>query len=619
LDQEGIATQKDTVARLHSFPDISRWLAVLRLKTGAYDESDIELAVYDEGDASERALSYDKFKVLYAYVYGREDLGREPSIAEKFEIVLRANDFATRDEFVAFALKVVPENSNYDRIELAFKRIFTECPEGTNLEVKRWLGYLEQICARIEERLTSGDPSGVACLNLTSAESSVASKMIVIGLTESALRKSVGTAILGSDLFSLAQHYGFHLASDDQSKLEFEARWIVEALDRDLILCAPETDFGGGPQAPSWLWLNGSRVQGSEIPVTIPHSTRWDELQYASTQNLAKIRGWKSERTNAISKAILEDLNEKTIDAFGKAGMKTISPSKIEAYLECPFTYAAKHLFGLADVNELDLEVDPLRRGSFMHSLFERLTVEPFKSTYTDAELEEILDTLKVSEKLALADDRLWISMRAKYADLAKRFLVIEADYRKQFPKAKTVAREITVDGFLNPATGEMGQSDANRGLKFNGRIDRIDEDDKGNVVVFDYKSSESSASQFGSWIKKNKVQLLLYSLAVESGLTRLGQKNVVGAIYYVSKPFSRDRGFMLKSGDQGLYSIDEKSRKQNMLELDKKDPFYEEARALITKAINGMNEGRFEPNPRDPKNCNECRWSTLCRTPHLN
>jgi ATP-dependent helicase/nuclease subunit B len=619
LAQEGLLTQKDSVARLHSFPDIARWLSVLRLKTGAFDEADIELAVFDAADVSHRPLSYDKFRTLYAYVYGREDLSREASVGAKFQIELQAGDFCNRDDFVAFALKCIPEHANYDRIEAAFKRVFGECPEGIRLSVRRWLGYLEQVCGRTEVRIESGVPDGIACLNLTSAESSTAQRMVILGLTENALRKSVGTAILGSDLSSLGQQYGFHLASDDQVKLEFEARWIIEALDRDLILCAPETDFSGSPQAPSWLWLNGSREQSHDISVTVPEPTRWDELQLSPIEKIAAIREWSPERVQTLSRSMDEDNNQVVISTFSAAELSAISPSKIESYLECPFTYAAKHLFGLADVNELDLEVDPLRRGSFMHSVFERLTVEPFQSIYKVDELDSLLDDVRRDVGFQLADDRLWPSMRAKYADLSRRFLTIETDYRARFPKAKTVGREISVDGYLQPDSSTFSRENSGTGVKFSGRIDRIDEDDRGNVIVFDYKSSDASASQFGSWIKKNKVQLLLYSLAVESGLTELGPKNVVGAIYYVSKPFSRDRGMLLKTGEQGLYVIDEKSRKQNVLELDKKEPFFEEARQLISKAVSGIQAGRFEPNPRDPKNCFECRWSTLCRTPHLN
>ncbi|HVK61937.1 MAG TPA: hypothetical protein VM432_10320, partial [Bdellovibrionales bacterium] len=123
LEQEGLSTQKDLVSRLHGFPDIARWLSTLRLKTGSYDEADIELAVFDAQDAGK--ISYDKFRTLYAHVYGRDDLARDPQIAARFDIELKAKDFATRDEFIVFALKQIPEGCDYDRIELAFKRVFT--------------------------------------------------------------------------------------------------------------------------------------------------------------------------------------------------------------------------------------------------------------------------------------------------------------------------------------------------------------------------------------------------------------------------------------------------------------------------------------------------------------
>jgi ATP-dependent helicase/nuclease subunit B len=619
LEVEGVPCQKDLVRRLHSFPDLAQWLANLRLKTGGYDESDLELAMYAGPDVEKKLISYEKFKTLYSAVYGREDLGRHKSVAHAYQIQLQPDDSALRDEFLIWSLKQLPAVVDLDRVELGLKRVLSECPESLSLPVRRWMAYLEQVFSRIEVRIAAGDPEGVQCLRLSSAENSPAKRMILLGLTESALKKTLATSILFSDLWSLGQEFGFHLASDDQAQLEFETRWLIEAGERDLVLSVPETDFDGAAQAPSWLWVKGSREKGEGDVVTVPSPTRWDEIQKGELASISKERGWTSIETARVETSMAQDFYEEKLPAFAAGVVDSLSPSKIEAYLECPFIFAAKHMFKLADDSELDLEVDPLRRGSLMHAVFEELTsVQPMKFDLSDAELDAVVEKARVESKLELADPRLWGPLKARHIDLGRRFLEFEKQYRSEFSDVRTVAREFSVEGYLQPSTGVLSPESSDGALKFSGRIDRIDSDANDHLALFDYKSSNFGLKQFGSWIKNNKVQLLLYSLAIENGLTALKARPVLAALYYVARPLARETGFMIEGAEQGLYEIKNK-RKKNRLALDQKEAFFREGEALIQKAVAGMLAGDFAPNPRDPKKCNDCRWSSLCRTPHLN
>lgn len=616
LEVEGIPAQKDRVRRLHSFPDIAQWLAQLRLKTGGFDQTDLELAVYG-GSAFERKLiSYDEFKTVYAAIYGREDLARRSKISAAFEIELEPSSIVARDAFVAWSLTQLPSGIDVERVETGLKRVISEVPESLSLPVRRWMTYLEQVLSRVEVLIGRGSADGIACLRLSSAENSPARYMILLGLTESALKKQLSTSILFSDLWSLGQEFGFHLAADDQAQLEFETRWLIDAGERTLVLSVPETDFDGAAQAPSWLWVKGSREAGQGTHVTLPGATRWDEIQKGSLEVIARERGWRA--TDVVEQALREDFHEAEIPPFAEGFVDSLSPSRIEAYLECPFIFAAKYMFRLADDSELDLEVDALRRGSLMHAVFEELTVEPMKYDLSDAELGDVVERARRESKIELADERLWAPLKARHIDLGRRFLQFEREYRAQFGDVRTVAREFKVEGFLDPATGALSSSGGEGLLAFNGRIDRIDQDSDGHLAIFDYKSSGFGLSQFGSWIKNNKVQLLLYSLAIEKGLTALEARNVFAALYYVARPFSRDTGFMVEGEEQGLYAITNK-RKRNRLSVEAKDELFREGEKLIREAVAGMRAGLFAPRPRDPKRCLTCKWSSLCRTPHLN
>ena len=617
LNEEGLPTQKDRVRRLHGFADIAQWLAHLRLRSGAYNEADIELALFAPGSGSQ-LVSYSRFKTLYAMVYGREDLERSESVAKRFQIELDPTLRCSRDDFVAWSLKQLPESANLDRVEMTFKKIFAECSPGLSWPVKRWLSYLEQIVSKTEYRVLDGDPNGLSCIKLTSAENSKAKKMVVMGLTEVALRHSVETTLLASDLWLLAKDYGFHLISDDQAKLEFEASWLVDGGGREVVLTVPETDFNGSALAPSWLWLKGARSSGQAKSVIVPRVTRWDELQRANASAVAQNRDWSTDDLMRLERAFNEDFNEAELEKFAQSMVQKVSASGIEDYLNCPFIFAVKRLFGLSDEAELDLEIDPSRRGSLMHKMFEIVTEEPRRFNLSDEELGATVDLAREKAKIELADPRLWPPLRARHIDLLKRFLAFEHDNHLHFPDAKVAGRELEIAGFIRPSTGEFLSEKEPDAIAFNGRIDRIDEDSQDRVAVYDYKSSGGSVKQFGGWLKNNKIQLLLYSLAIEKGLTNLKPREVVAAIYYIARPLSRDKGFLVEGVDQGLFEIVNR-RKQNNITVEKKEALFREGEALVKVALKGMSEGLFAPKPRDPNMCGKCRWSAICRTPHLN
>ena len=616
LNEEGLPVAKDQVRRLHTYPDIARFMAQLRLRAGAFDESDLELALFDLEDS--RFIKYDDFKKLYGTLYAREDLGRMEKVEARFTIDLSDDALVARDEFVGWSLRQLPAESDLQRVSDLYKRLFAEVPQGMTLDAKRWLRYLEQLASKVECRIRKGDPEGIAALSLTSAENSSAQKMIVLGLTESHLRKNGGTAVLFSDVWSLGQQFGFHLASEDQARLEFEARWVTENSDRELILCVPETDFNGAAQAPAWLWVRGSREGGEKVHLTVPPDTRWDEVQKSALVTIASGRNWSEAHRSSLETAFREDLGEKVLDSFGDNLVTSLSPSGIEDYLNCPFIFAAKRLLGLSDVAEVDLEVDPSRRGSLMHKIFELLATEPVKLDATDEEIGVRVEEAREAIKLELADARLWAPLKEKHVDLGRRFLAFEKELRTQFPQAKTLASEVEIAGYIRPSTGELMKNPEPGALKFIGRIDRIDKDAQGNLAIYDYKSSAGTASQFGSWIQKNKIQLLLYAIAVENGLTKFEPLPVVSAMYYVARPLARDNGFKVENVEQGLYELTDR-RKRNRLTEEQKVSFFKEGEALVKKAIDGISAGRFDPNPRDRAQCKICLWSAVCRAPHLN
>lgn len=614
LDQEGIPCQKPLVARLHAFPDISQWLATLRLKAGGHNEADLEVSLFES--ALRPSMPYERFKVLYSAIYSREDLQRSEEVARLFSIELKETDEVDRDSFVAWSLKGLPESADRARVESVFKRLFQECSEITRLSVHRWLTYFEELAGKTETVISPGQANGIACINLVSAENSSATHMIMMGLTESAMKQGAETGILFSDILSLASSYGFHLQAPDLAKLEFEARWVVENTSRHLILSVPETDFDGGVQAAAWLWVKGAREAGVVTDVQVPGHTRWDEIQRSSFAWLANDRKWSAERAELTSNSLEEDLGMKPLPPYGGGLVKSLSASKIEDYLKCPFIFAAKHLFRLTDAPHLDLEVDPRTRGSLVHALFELLTRQPMYFEYSDSELEKIVEAARIQAVMQIYDERLWPSVRSRYMNVARQFLAFEQEWRRTFERTTTLDRELEIQGYVDPGTGDLVRNSFAEAIPFRGSIDRVDVDDKGHAAVIDYKPTDR-AGQYSSWIKNDSLQLLLYSIALENGLTKHNVKEVVSAVYYAAKTMERDKGFKVDDIEQGLYSTDDSKR--NKLGIEAKRRLFAEAKTSVQRALARMHGRDFAPVPKDTSICKDCRWSVLCRAPHLN
>ena len=616
LREEGIAVQKDEVSRLQTLPSIARWLAALRLRSGQVTSHDLEISTFQQAKSE---ISYERFRVLFSMIYDETDLSRDTKTRELYLSEAPLAGVVPRDLFIAWSLKALADSVDDLHVELIFKRLFSECPAGTALSLNRWLEYVQKIAARIEIHLEDGDPNGIACINLMSAENSTATHMMIVGLTESALRQSVATGILFSDTLSLSSGPGFHLASADHDKLEFEASWVLDDHDKTLHLCFAETDFAGAVQAPAWVWMQGAGHESRSVPAT----TRWDEVQGADWSVIAENRAWDGSRLKQAGHSIAQDLGVEPRPHFLPPSSLSVSASTIENYLDCPFVFAAKKLFRLSDDPALDLDVDASTRGSLMHAIFARLTeAQPMRFEYTDDELLEIIAHARRVSATELADERLWAPLAARYLAMARKFLNFEKEWRQRFPATTTIGRELNVNGWLTQ-TGALkpnveGAKPHDAVLAFRGRIDRVDTDQSGHAAVIDYKSSAGGLKQFGSWIKDNQLQLLLYAMALEGGLTEAPAFDVMAAVYYVAKGPDRDTGLLVDDQAQGLFAI-ENARAKNHTDTAGKNELFSDTRDVLQAVLAKMQAGEYAPAPVDFRICDRCQWRRLCRAPHLN
>ncbi len=195
-----------------------------------------------------------------------------------------------------------------------------------------------------------------------------------------------------------------------------------------------------------------------------------------------------------------------------------VSPSAIQAYLTCPFRFYASYLLGMSVVDEPEvaLEIEPADYGTLVHGILRDL----FASAAADPGLGE-------AAALQLAPAIVRLAAERAEADGLTGFPLAWAVRREQL--LADVLRAVRLDPSwsdgLRPAHLEwsFGASPApavelvlgSRTIRFKGRIDRLDRDDRGERLrLIDYKTGKGDRERT-QLNKGQNVQLPVYRLAV--------------------------------------------------------------------------------------------------------
>lgn len=607
LSEEGIPVQKDITHKAQSLPSVTRWLALLRSKSGRLSSSDLEISFFEKEEAQQ--LRYEEFRALFKSLYVNEDLARNEIVHKVFFEQMDLTGFLKRDEFVAKALMSWSSDET-DIVQVILRELLQNAVSSTSLTWKEWLSYLESIVAAKEYTLEKGEPRGVMVTKLMSAHSEKARRRIFLGLTDESLKGRNKTQLSGQDYFELAKDIGFYLDNPDQSDLEFELRLLAQADSDEDLYCFGATDLSGSLCSPATFWMS---LQGEHEKLTVPLETRWDELQHSQQRG---DRPLLAGRKQQVEERILQDLGKSPSAPIQGAELPRISASSIESFLECPFIFAAQRYFKLKDLPDIDLDVDHRTRGQLAHAIFEQLTIEPMRFDWTVSELEELLEKVRIEKKLIFADDRLWIPLKKRHVQLGLRFLDFEKRWREEFKKTRTIGREKRFEFYLDPNTEEIHREAKDNCFRISGQIDRVDSDGDGHLVVVDYKSSSGGISAHASWLKNHELQLLFYMWVLEKGLMEDVQGEVIGLFYYVFRNFER-KGFKVEDLAGTLYPASK--RKDKNATYEAKERYLTEFSQILMTTLDRIKNGECDARPADYKTCTTCEWRRQCRAPHLN
>lgn len=617
FEKEGIPVAKGVVQRCHSIPSIMKWLSHLRILCGELKYSDLQSCYY--GPEQNYELPFSDFERLFSIIYGVEDLQRHTLVSESFSLKSPIEKLSSQD-FIAWSLKYWPrdylQKEQIKPLETLCQRIFQEGVSLVELDVVDWLNYVESVAAKTEFEVMPSKENGVKFVQIYSAEYIDCQCLALLGLSDQALRSSGRHGLSLAEAHLFFQNTGFRLPAVDHQQMEFDGRWLLERSYQHLLASFPATDFNGSPQAPSLLWLKEKLKNSDDFEeVQPPMPCRWDEIQEAVTFD--EKGDWVLEG-ESIKNSLSTERGENSLATFEKVKLRRLSASALEEYIKCPFKFAASRLFGLSDLPTLDLDVDHMTKGSLMHALFESLLCDDSKLNFSDDEISHVIEKCRESERVKIADERLWRSLKSKYHQLARRFLDFEKEWRRKFPQTQTVGREQVVNGFLL-LSGELVAEcpEQEESVPFKGFIDRVDTFEGKRAAVIDYKSSKGQLRQHASWVKQGQLQLALYAQALEKGLTDLPAMEVSSAIYYIAKGCQRNIGFQMKEHSGELYEVG--GNRGSSIDQEQKQRLFAEVNAVVRETLEKVLRGEFSPQPQKSEYCDSCRWRTLCRAPHLN
>ncbi|UVO12945.1 ATP-dependent helicase [Mycobacterium sp. SVM_VP21] len=242
------------------------------------------------------------------------------------------------------------------------------------------------------------------------------------------------------------------------------------------VVCAPETEASDSERADAAMQL--ARLARAGVPGADPNS--WYGAAPLSTEEPLRQLG---------------------------DGPVTLSPSALQSLLDCPLRWLAER-HGGTDGRDLRSTI-----GSVIHALVA-------ESAGSQQELQAELD--RAWQRLPFASQ--WYSANEldRHRAIIETFLAWRAQTRGELTEVGT---EVGFDGVIDAGDD---------GVRLRGRIDRVERDAAGRLVVVDVKTAKTPVSKDDT---QQHAQLAVYQLAVEAGLIGPDERPGGGRLVYPAKP----------------------------------------------------------------------------------
>lgn len=296
---------------------------------------------------------------------------------------------------------------------------------------------------------------------------------------------------------------------------------------------------------------------------------------------------------------------------------RLVSPSGVEAYLDCPSRYHLERVLRIqgSDENE-GLAEDHALLGSWIHAVLDDFFAAPAWENSL-ATIRALFEARLPEFAGAHASGAYLDVLRGRGESLARRLAWhidhFEKPLRAWVPRSGEL-REKSVSGDLG-------------GLHLRGRLDRIDPLPGGRAFLWDYKSGRTDTKSLKSQLAKGKVQQLIYRALVEQDdVARLvgleGATRIVGGGYLNPLEPSRSALFVVSGIDSAIdAAADVWERTGHPVERVPVEAWERAAAELVTilaDVAHRMEAGDFAPAPSSNTSCRFCAAVSVCGRPYL-
>jgi RecB family exonuclease len=193
----------------------------------------------------------------------------------------------------------------------------------------------------------------------------------------------------------------------------------------------------------------------------------------------------------------------------GEQHTVTLSPSTLQTLSDCPLRWLAER-HGGSNRRELRSTL-----GSVVHALI----ADSVSAEQMTSDLEKLWSTISF--------DSQWYSDNEldRHRAMLEAFVAWRSTTRHELTEIGT---EVDVDGVI------AERDDGRPGVRVRGRVDRLERDAEGRLVIVDVKTGKSPVTKDAA---QRHAQLGLYQLAITEGALADGDRPGGGRLVYVAKP----------------------------------------------------------------------------------
>ncbi len=606
FDKEGIPVDKAVVAKMTALPYFQEWLSRIKVLTKVYTSGDLESFLNAREHFTKNKEAYLEFKKNFSRLY---DIDSADVLLGESK-VYRPDRLLSFDDFVSFlyATWIHPEYRLYNKMVDALIRDFRS---PLKLSLAEWNSYLMLVLARLESGVEASDREGVVFAGPHQLDHLMYTHIYILGAHRGAMQVTNNTPFVPEDVSRLENDLGYFLPPSEDKKTEYDMLWAVSAPNIEAVFSYAETDFNGDPSVVSQAWLEWSKTAEVYTPQRL---ARWDGIMKLAEQ--AGPLTPKMAKENDITKWEPLQLSYK-----GR-----FSVSAFQTYHKCPFIFFSTRVIGQEELRELDLEIDPLFQGSFLHKLLELILLQFPDLNISEEQLsalyQDVLQSGEVIENIRPDVLAYWKREKHRHLLMIRRFLIEEREWRERMPQTRVDTVETAMRGFIGVENDELQMSPTEKPgfYPFAAKIDRIDKDAQDHLAVYDYKTSKPSDFKiFENWPASFQIQMPLYTMGLERGLSAEHHKpSVVMASYIFLRDGSRGSGYVLEDVDHGFKGAVASSRSKQSISVDTREAVVSNLKQQLKDMIQNIEKGHYAPIPLDKKECPSCHWRKTCRAPHL-